>query len=598
MAKRRRRIKVLQEEEKLIEMSADNAKGLANNFKGVSEALKTVIENLEKVADKTDKSAEKTNYFTEGLKNGKNLVEGLQKGLGKMADKLDKSGTLSNLLKGNFKDVFKLSNLASLGTSAMVGTLIKGAISLDKLQTQYQKTFGLTNQEAAKLQKRFEQIAHDGNKNRINFNDIHKAVQGIAESSGIFAGNMRDDVLYGAAEAQKLIGLSNEGMARLAFNAQTTGKSYQQQEQELVKGVVATEKQLGVILNVNKAYKLASQVTGMIRANLGRSYEEIARVSSKAMAFGLTMQDLANISSNMLDFQSSIEAELTAELFLGKQLYLEKARLYALTGDYEGLLGEIQANLGTQLEFLTMNVLQKQKFAAALGMSVDQLSNLIMAEADLDALRQDAEARGETEIAEMIKKRTLQEEFNDLIVQVQTSLISMANNPAFQRTLGFIKDMVTNARALKMILVGILGLKLISLVSTFVKLAAAIRGVAIMSGVAKGLMMGLAGLAMIAVAAALITGISGVLGAGGGGGGSGEGDTSDTVQYKTKSFAGLGDEEMVTIEKGGAMFHAGETVVREDNFGKLHNTMGELLEVTKEKQFAFTVETHHATRYR
>ena len=594
MAKRRRRIKVLQEEEKLIEMSADNAKGLANNFKGVSEALKTVIENLEKVADKTDKSAEKTNYFTEGLKNGKNLVEGLQKGLGKMADKLDKSGTLSNLLKGNFKDVFKLSNLASLGTSAMVGTLIKGAISLDKLQTQYQKTFGLTNQEAAKLQKRFEQIAHDGNKNRINFNDIHKAVQGIAESSGIFAGNMRDDVLYGAAEAQKLIGLSNEGMARLAFNAQTTGKSYQQQEQELVKGVVATEKQLGVILNVNKAYKLASQVTGMIRANLGRSYEEIARVSSKAMAFGLTMQDLANISSNMLDFQSSIEAELTAELFLGKQLYLEKARLYALTGDYEGLLNEIQANLGSQLDFLTMNVLQKQKFAAALGMSVDQLSEMIMMEADLDALRDQAAARGETEIEEMIKKRTLQEEFGDLMMKVQTELISLLNNKAFQNGLNILKNMVSNAGMLKTIIGSIIALKFISLVNGLFQLAAALKAAALFGGVARALIMGLGGLAMIGVGVAVYTALSSMFGDPS----ADTGDEAPTESYAVKSYAGLGDEEMVTVQKGGAMFHAGETVVREDNFGKLHDTMGELLEVTKEKQFAFTVETHHATRYR
>ena len=131
----------------------------------------------------------------------------------------------------------------------------------------------------------------------ITFLDIQKAIAGIAESSGIFAGHLRDDILLGSAMAQKTIGLTNEQMTRLAFNAQTTGKSYKQQELELVKGLATTEKQLGVTINVNKAYKLAADVTGMIRANLGRSVMEIARVSSKAMALGLTMQDLANISS-------------------------------------------------------------------------------------------------------------------------------------------------------------------------------------------------------------------------------------------------------------------------------------------------------------
>jgi hypothetical protein len=158
--------------------------------------------------------------------------------------------------------------------------------------------------------------------------------------------------------------------------------------------------------------------------------------------------------------------------------------------------------------------------------------------------------------------------------------------------------MLTNATSLKLILAGIVGLKIYSLVTTFVQLAAAIKKVALFSGVARGLMMGVAGLVMIGVAAALITGISGLLGGGGGGGGEGGGSSFDASKYEVKSYAGLGAEEMVTVEKGGAMFHAGETVVREDNFGKLNSKVDELIDVTREQQLSFTVETHHATRYR
>ena len=105
---------------------------------------------------------------------------------------------------------------------------------------------------------------------------------------------------------------------------------------------------------------------------------EIDALTELPQALGLTMSDLAGISSNMLNFHSSIEAELTAELFIGKQLNLEQARLFALTGDYNGLRKEIMKNIGSEYEFLSMNVLAKQKYAAALGMSVDQMSNLVM----------------------------------------------------------------------------------------------------------------------------------------------------------------------------------------------------------------------------
>ena len=34
------------------------------------------------------------------------------------------------------------------------------------------------------------------------------------------------------------------------------------------------------------------------------------------------------------------------------------------------------------------------------------------------------------------------------------------------------------------------------------------------------------------------------------------------------------------------------------NFGKLNSKVDELIDVTREQQLSFTVETHHATRYR
>ena len=234
----RKRKKDLKDEAKLINLSAQQAEKMAAAFKSASTALKDVVKNLKEVDKTLDKDKEKTKEFGKGFKDSKNIIDGLTDSLAGMANKLDKSGTLSNILKGNFKEAFKLSNLASLGTAAMVSTLIKGMIQIDKLQTQSQKTFGLTDKAAASLQKRTEKIAKDGGKMYITYLDIQKAIAGIAESSGIFAGHLRDDILLGSAMAQKTIGLTNEQMTRLAFNAQTTGKSYKQQELELVKGLM------------------------------------------------------------------------------------------------------------------------------------------------------------------------------------------------------------------------------------------------------------------------------------------------------------------------------------------------------------------------
>ena len=87
------------------------------------------------------------------------------------------------------------------------------------------------------------------------------------------------------------------------------------------------------------------------------------------------MGTIAGISSNLLNFHSSIEAELTAELFIGKQLNLEKARLAALTGDYKTLMEEINKNVGDFGDFTKLNVLQLDALAKSVGMTSDKLSD-------------------------------------------------------------------------------------------------------------------------------------------------------------------------------------------------------------------------------
>ena len=82
-----------------------------------------------------------------------------------------------------------------------------------------------------------------------------------------------------------------------------------------------------------------------------------------------------------------MEMELFHDL---KQLNLEKARLAALTGDYETLTKEIAANVGDFNDFSKMNVLQQKALAESVGMTVDQLSDQLLAKANLNELAEEA----------------------------------------------------------------------------------------------------------------------------------------------------------------------------------------------------------------
>jgi hypothetical protein len=83
------------------------------------------------------------------------------------------------------------------------------------------------------------------------------------------------------------------------------------------------------------------------------------------------------MAGKLLDFESSIEAELEAELLTGRDLNLEQARLLALKGDTAGAAAEIAKQVGSSAEFAQMNVIAQQSLADAAGLTVDELSDAL-----------------------------------------------------------------------------------------------------------------------------------------------------------------------------------------------------------------------------
>ena len=65
------------------------------------------------------------------------------------------------------------------------------------------------------------------------------------------------------------------------------------------------------------------------------------------------------IAESLLDFESSIEKQLEAQVLLGRQLNLDKARELSLAGDLEGVLEEVKNQVGAE-EFSKLNVIQRK----------------------------------------------------------------------------------------------------------------------------------------------------------------------------------------------------------------------------------------------
>ena len=103
----------------------------------------------------------------------------------------------------------------------------------------------------------------------------------------------------------------------------------------------------------------------------------IIQAGIAARKLGLEMSAVAGITESLLDFESSIEAQLEASMLLGRNINMDKARQLAFTGDIEGMQKEILKQVGGEAEFAKMNYLQRKKLAAAAGTNVENLARLV-----------------------------------------------------------------------------------------------------------------------------------------------------------------------------------------------------------------------------
>ena len=206
--------------------------------------------------------------------------------------------------------------------------------------------------------------------------------------------------------------LTTEAAGELSKIANVTGQGIREAYLNQIDGVLAAEQESGVRLDIKSTLEATNKISGQVRAQLGANPKALGEAVAQAKALGMELSDVAAAGKAILNFESSIEAELEAELLTGKSLNLEKARLAALTGDYETLTREINKNVGDFGDFTSMNVLQQDALAASLGMSTDALSDQLLKKADLNALASEARAEGKEDVATQLEALSASDKMN------------------------------------------------------------------------------------------------------------------------------------------------------------------------------------------
>jgi hypothetical protein len=175
--------------------------------------------------------------------------------------------------------------------------------------------------------------------------------------------------------------------------------------------------------------------------------KELAKAVLQAKALGVELSTVEAISSSLLQFESSIENELAAELLIGRDLNLEKARTLALNGNIAGVAEEIATQIGSAEDFTNMNVIQQEALAKAVGMTRDQLAGSLIERQALAAIGEGDETAleaynrlkekglsddaiavrlGDEKLAANLKNQSVQDRFNKSVEKLREIFVSIA----------------------------------------------------------------------------------------------------------------------------------------------------------------------------
>ena len=291
---------------------------------------------------------------------------------------------VSKRIGENIAEQVTAANLFQLTMVSAVGVFK----NLDKDSEALARNMNMSYQESLAYRQELSSAA-------LLSNDLFITSKGLAESSMAINSalgtnvKLNDENLKTFTKLRTTAGLTNEELLGAQKLVIGTNKSLEDATGEILAQAKLTGINNGVLLNEKDILKSIKDVSAATTLSLGKNPAAIAEAVAQAKALGMNLQQVENIANSILDFESSIQNELEAELLTGKQLNLEKARQAALNNDLATLASEIAKQAGTAAEFGEMNRIQQDALAKSVGMSRDDLAQTLFVQEQLVGLSGD-----------------------------------------------------------------------------------------------------------------------------------------------------------------------------------------------------------------
>lgn len=349
----------LQEEDKVRDSINKKTGILGGVLKGISKI--PVLGNIfdaEQALDASKKSIRETNSALSGL-----------------------GGAFKNIGSQILGGVLNPANLVLSAFTFMVDAVMK----VDKEAGDFAKSMNVSYKEALKTREELDAVAKASGDSALTGRRLQESLSAVNEALGT-SGQIATDDLKTFTKLREQAGMTNEEILDMQKYSMATGGSLEDNVKSFQASAKAMAYSKGVALNTKKIMADMSKVSNRTKLSIEGGAAGLAKAAVAAKLMGGDLDKVAGIADSILNFEQSIEDELSAELLTGKNLNLEKARQAALNNDLATVAEEITKQAGSATKFSQMNRIQQEAMAKAVGMTADQLADTLVEQEALKAV--------------------------------------------------------------------------------------------------------------------------------------------------------------------------------------------------------------------
>jgi hypothetical protein len=261
--------------------------------------------------------------------------------------------------------------LAAVG--AMAG--FKMALDIDKDIIELSRNLGIGRDEADAMQKSFERTAMLSNNLAVNTESLSKAQQELSKATGMTA-KFSDEMLESQIKLTKFYGLSADEAANLNTYMTSIGSDAESLKMEVTGVVEQFNEGTGASISTKDVLKDIAGLSATMKTNFKGNVTEMAKAVTLAKAMGTSLEKSAQAAEKTLDIESSLKAELTAQMAAGVKIDNSAIRRAQIMGDQEEVLRLQKEQMEEIGDISGMIPKQREAIAKAMNMELSELDEM------------------------------------------------------------------------------------------------------------------------------------------------------------------------------------------------------------------------------